>query len=415
MMHRRRMIVVGVVAAVIACAGCHRRDPGHGAASPAAEPAPIDVEVAPVSRGPVERAIAVTGTLFAEEDVLIAAKLPGRIAMIAKDSGDEVGSGELLAELERRDYELELEERRAAASASLARLGLSALPTGEFDPGELPTVVRARSQALNAKAKLDRARQLFDQDPPLLSAQDFADIETAYEVASSEADVELLEARATLAEARAQAAAVATAEQRLADTAVSAPTIAGRPDMRYHVAEREISVGEYVEASQPLFRLVATDRIKYRALVPDRFAGVIAVGQTARVAIGDAEARGNWSAMGEVSRIWPAVDPTNRTFVVEVMLVNEAGVLKPGAFAKGVLITGTDEDAKFVPASAVSSFAGLSRVYSIEGGKAVEHRVTLGVERDGLVEIVSGLDAEEVVASDLNALGPGVPVRPRGR
>jgi RND family efflux transporter MFP subunit len=375
--------------------------------SGAVQPQAVEVVLAPVQVRTVPRAIEVTGTLFGEEEALISSKLSGRVATISHDVGDAVPRGGILATIEPRDYELALGERRAALTAALAKVGLTEIPPETFDSSRLPTVLRARAEAANADARLQRARRLFEQTPPLLSAQDFADIETSSEVAARNAEVELLNARAALAAARTEAAAVAVAEQGLADTTVRAPGIEGEPGPTFRVAEREVSQGEYVAEGRAMFRLVATDLIKFRADVPERFAAQVKVGQPAQVWVEGATV----PARGAVARVSPRIDPQSRMFGIEIHIPNPEGTLKPGAFARGSVEVSIEEGVRFVPDAAVVTFAGVHKVFSVKDSKAVEHRVRLGVRDNGSVEIVGPFPAETVVVTGAGALAQGVPVR----
>jgi hypothetical protein len=88
---------------------------------------------------------------------------------------------------------------------------------------------RALAEASNAQSKLERARLLFDRDPPLLSAQDFADIQTRFEVATTTVGVERLNAQALLADALAKSSTLQVAMARLADPTMTPPTSAMSP------------------------------------------------------------------------------------------------------------------------------------------------------------------------------------------
>lgn len=396
------------ISALVICAGlggCDRDAPSSRGAAGSVRDG-VAVTLGSVVHRPIERSIEVTGTLFGEEETTVSAKLSGRVIDVFKDIGDRAEQDSVLGQIDPKDYQLALEQERARASASLAELGLSQLPDDTFDPETLPKVEKARAEASNAQAKFERARRLFEQAPPLLSEQDYADIRTAWEVARNEADVEQLSARATLADARAQAATVAVAEQRLADCVIKAPVIDERPTLVYRVGERMVSVGEYVNESKPLFRLVATDILKFKALVPERYAGQVQPGQIARVAT---EGEGA-PITGSVTRVSPTIDAQSRTFIVEIKVENADQRLKPGGFGRASIVLRTDSEAIFVPREAMISFAGISKVFSVKDAKAVEHRVTPGTSVDGMIEIRGAFDAEQVVTSNAAALAQGTPV-----
>jgi RND family efflux transporter MFP subunit len=108
----------------------------------------------------------------------------------------------------------------------------------------------------------------------------------------------------------------------------------------------------------------------------------------------------------------PAVDQATRTFAVEALVDNADRVLKPGFFAKGVVRTHVDENVLAVPEEAISTLAGVSTVYVIDNGKARQQQVSLGARQDKLVEITSGLNGDETLATtNLSQLATGVTVR----
>jgi RND family efflux transporter MFP subunit len=239
-------------------------------------------------------------------------------------------------------------------------------------------------------------------------------------VARSEYDVQVLTARSMLAEAATRRSELGLAEQRLADTtvrapaaaesagsAVSAATTQSTSTGRYAVSARLASVGEYVREGTPMFRLVASDPIKFRAKVPERYVAQVRVGERATAAV---EAYPD-VFQGTVARINPAIDLASRTFEVEVTIPNASGKLQPGAFARGAILTHVEGGVVFVPKDAVITFAGVSKVFTIADGKAVDHTVQMGVTQGNLIEITRGLEAGgEVIVTNTAKLAGGAPV-----
>jgi len=402
---RRFLVVLLAAWAGAVLPACGKSNPS--AAQQRQAPAPIEVKLTPVVVRPAERFVEVTGTLYGEEEVTIAAEVPGRIVGVHADLGDVVPHGAVLAQIDPTDYALAVEEARAALLAALARLGLSEVPRDEVDLSTLPVVARAEAQAANAAARLDRARRLYDRTPPLISEQDFADIQTQSEVARAEVESERLNARSLLAETRVRQSALARAQQGLDDTRVVAPR---ERDLRYRVAAKQVSVGEVVSEGTPLFRLVASDRVEVRAQVPERLAGEAAIGANVLLFVDGIPE----PFEAQLARVAPAVDVATRSFEIEIEANNPDGALKPGGFVRARLHTRTDPNAVFVPASAVAQFAGVSRVFSVREGKVAEHRVAVGAPRDGLVE-VTGLPAgvEAVVAEPPRGIVAGAPAQAR--
>ena len=358
--------------------GCRE---GNRDQPPAARAEARTVRLTGIQTRPAERFVEITGTVFGEEEVDLSAEVPGRVVAIHAQLGDIVPHGGLLAQIDPTDFQLAVEEQRAALTAALARIGLDSLPEGEIEFSKLPVVARADAQQSNASARLDRARKLYERTPPLISEQDFADIQTQQEVASTSAAVERLTARSLVAEARVRDSSLRTALQRLKDTEVRAPAETG---LNYRVAARRASVGEIVTEGRALYRLVASDRVTFRGLVPERFAAAVSANARAQILLDVSPV----PFEAAVSRVSPAVDIATRSFEVEIEAENKDGRLKPGSFARAKIFVGTDPQARFVPTTAVYQFAGVSRLYAVRDGKVVEHRVEVGEVSDGMRELL---------------------------
>lgn len=398
-------------------AACSEPRAEPGAQGPEVALAPIELRTAAVERGPVQRVVPATGTLFGEEESTVSAKVPGRIDAVYHDAGDEVAPGERLARVEPTDYELALSERARAFEQALASLGLEALPEDGFSVDALPAVQRAALQAENAKARFERGRILHQRTPPAMSEQDFADLETAWEVAQAEHRLAQLEARADLAQARTLQAQIDTARQRLADTLHVVPKGERPPPpggdagpestFEYVVSARHVSAGDYVSVGDPMFELVDPDPLKLRVAIPERQIAKVRHGQRVRLSVQAYPDRFE----GRVARIHPSVDTKTRTFLVEISVPNAERRLRAGSFAKLEIETSIDEDVLLVPRSAVRTFAGVHKVFVVDAGKAAERVVSLGAEVGERVEIVKGLDGSETILPEPPAgLTAGTPI-----
>jgi membrane fusion protein, multidrug efflux system len=89
--------------------------------------------------------------------------------------------------------------------------------------------------------------------------------------------------------------------------------------------------------------------------------------------------------------------------------------LKPGLFATAQIEQASSTPAFLVPATAVRTTTGTSRVYVVSSAGTVEERiVTTGQTAGDLVEITSGLARGEIVAtSNVAQLGDGVRIAAR--
>jgi RND family efflux transporter MFP subunit len=415
------LLTTAAAVAATSLTACERKSQAAGAG--ARTPATVPVVLAPVKTLPVQRTVDVVGTLYGDEETVVSAKVPGRIIALYKDVGDVVAPGEPLVQLKQNDYQLAVNKAQLAMEEALSKVGLTELPPKDYDVSKVPTVVRARLQAENAEAKYNRGKKLFEAKPPLMSEQEFADLETALRVAKSAYDVEMLTARSLVAQAWALKGDLDIAAQRLTDATTRAPStpeattqpvdtgrVPGDPHT-YVVTARLVNVGELVREITPCYRLVDDSPIKLRAKVPERFVAEVKVGQAVKARV---DAYPNVDFTGTVSRINPQIEPENRTFSIEVVIPNDDHRLKPGAFARASVQTRTDDRVVFVPQESVVSFAGVNKVFIVKDNKAVEVNVEPGdakAENNTHVEIVSGLKgAESVVTSGGSKLTTGTPV-----
>jgi len=357
--------------------------------------APRSVRIVAATQETVPRTVVASGTLAAEDQVVLGVKIAGRLAELSVDLGSRVRKGQVVARIDPGDYRLRVEQAQAALQQARARLGLRPDSTDDRVDPEQTAVVR------QARAVLDEARLTRERSDKLLEQQLIAraQVDTAIaqlQVAEGryqDAVEEVRNRQAILAQRRAE---LELARQQLADTALLSP-IDGA------VGQRQASVGEYLAPGAPVATLVRLHPLRLRVAVSEREATSVQVGQSVRVAVeGDTA-----EYVGRVARLSPAIQEQNRTLTIEAEIPNERGLLRPGSFARASIVTQTAQSVVMVPASSIVTFAGIEKVISVKDGKSVERRVQTG-RRDGArVEIVSGLAAGEPVVVEPGNLTGG--------
>src|SRR5262245_24482759 len=136
-------------------------DPSKGT-SDAATQRRVNTVVA--TEKPIEQLVVVTGTLAAEQDIVLGLKVAGRISELPVDLGSIVQKGDLIARLDMTDFTLRVRQSEAALQQARVRLGLTPEGTNEdVNPEQIAFVREARAQMDSAKSRLDRANQLFDK------------------------------------------------------------------------------------------------------------------------------------------------------------------------------------------------------------------------------------------------------------
>jgi len=242
-----------------------------------------------------------------------------------------------------------------------------------------------RAQAERASAERDLARQQLDRVRSLRQQN-----------ASSAADLERAEATA-----RSAAAALAVLQLQIARSTVRAP-FAGV------VGQRFVSVGDYVTTGTRLLTLQTVDPQRAVIEVPERHAVRLRPGQTVAFTVA-AEPGRIFNAI--VDFIDPVVQTANRTIMVKARAPNPNRVLRPGMFIEARLATATRMNAVVVPEDAVQPLRTANVVWAVDGGKASRRVVQLGARSQGVVEILSGIKAGElVVVGGLERMAEGMPV-----
>lgn len=341
----------------------------------------------------------VTGTLAAEEQVMLSLKVTGRLEELLVDLGSPVRRGQVLARLTPTDFEHRLRQAEAALQQARARLGLD--PLGAEDTIEIEKTSLVRQ----ARASLDEASRQKERVATFvqrgISAR--ADLESAdaqLQIADGRYQDALEEVRnrqAVLAQRRSE---VALARQQLDDTSLRSP-IDGV------IRERHAFAGEFRTAGTPVFTVIRQHPLRLQLAVPERAAANVRVGQVVRVtAEGDTEVY-----QGRVARLSPAITEGNRTLALEAEVPNESGRLRPGTFAKAEIVT-DETQGLAVPHSALVVFAGVEKVLVVRDGKIKEQRVRSGRRLAGdRVEILEGIATGDLVVTAPGGLADGAAVR----
>jgi multidrug efflux pump subunit AcrA (membrane-fusion protein) len=399
-----------------------------GAAPVTGAAAPVDVSATVAVSQSVTSFIQTTGSLAGVETSDVASLASGKVIETPINVGAFVAQGTIIARLDDRDARLKLQQAQAAeqqAAAALrqaqARLGLGA--GGRFDATAVPEVRAARQsyESAEAQARLaeanarryenlvetgDVARSVFDQyraQAETARAQANA-ARQQYEAAintARQSNQGISGAQAALEAARAQ---TAQAQKAVSDTIIKAP-------LGGYVSDRPIAVGEYVTPSAKIATIVKTNPLKVNLQLPEAEAARVRVGLPVTLSVAAFPDR---EFTGRVTALNPAVDQTSRALTVEAQVENAANQLSPGMFVTARIAQPNASEGVFVPREAVLTdpATNSSSVFALEGETARVRVVQLGQEKDGLVQIVSGVKAGETVAtSNLAQLFDGATVR----
>ena len=207
-----------------------------------------EVAVKPAAERTLARTVAATGTLAADEQVVLGTKVAGRVAEVNVDLGTPVKRGQVIGRLDQSDFKLRVDQAEAALQQARVRLGLSPTGTDEkIDPEQTAIVRQARAVLEEARLTRDRSIKLMEQD--LIARAQLDTAEANLKVAEGryqDAVEEVRNRQAIIAQRRSE---LDLARQQLADTVLTSP-IDGA------VSFKQASVGEYLAAGAPVATLV---------------------------------------------------------------------------------------------------------------------------------------------------------------
>lgn len=299
----KKMMILLV--AVLAIAGCSKKDSAQAATTTTQAPAlPSDVAAvgavatdttattgttaspqpgAPATAEVSGDKIAATGEFVSPVRSELSAKLPGRVARMYVDEGSRVSKGQPLLQLE-SDY---------------TRLNLQ----------------RAEADAARAKAMLDDARRDVDRKKGLIATN-----------AIPQATMDRSQAAFDQANAAYQSAQATAAllRQQLADATVRSP-IDGV------VAAKRTDVGQRLGDNTVAVIVAQTSPLKLRFRVPERYLASVHRGQSVKASVDPYPGQ---VFQGKVTVVGGVIDPATRSLLVETEFPNRDGKLKPGMFAR---------------------------------------------------------------------------------
>lgn len=270
------------------------------------------------------------------------------------EEGDKVREGELLASLDTRRQNAQLRNAESALE--------------------------------DAKRDYSRTSQLYENN--VVSESEYERAERELEKAESEVD--FWRAEAELGDIYAPISAV--------------------------VSDKLVEVGTTVSVNERLFTIEDHDLLVLRPGVSELDVAFLSEGQELEIQF---DVFGEAVFTGTIRRIFPAADRITRLFTVEVEIDQAATdrIIRPGYFARVHFVTDQRVDALAVPNEALTLREGEDIAYVVGENQHLETRkVQKGIERDGWVEIIDGLqEGENVVAGNLDALDEGMEVSVAGK
>ncbi len=423
-----RWALVSLGIALFAAWGCGNQNKNISLTEAATGPAKM-LKVATVRAvaRQVSSSVQVTGSFLAQESSDVAPPAAGRVIATPVDAGAFVKEGQVLAKLEDRDAQLRLQaalasEQQAEASLRQAESRIGLAQGGKFDANNVPEVLSAKASYDSAVAQAKMSEADAARYDALIKTGDVS--QSAYDKARTQADTAkeqtnsarqlyeaalnsarqnfqgVINAQASLAYARAQ---TAIARKAVDDTIIKAP-------FDGYISSRPVAVGQYVALTAKIATLVRVTPLKLELQVQESNAPQLKIDAAVEASVPGYPGR---VFHGAVTSINPTVDSNSRTVSVEAKFANQDLALKPGMFATARILLNGSSRGIFLPRATVLTdpTTNSSQVFFIRDGKARVAVVQLGAVDGDMVQILSGITADFVIATNhLQDLFDGEPV-----
>src|SRR5687767_8122630 len=353
----RRLTLLGVFVALIAGAvaaylyATDGRAARKESAKPAAKGAPqaVLITTAQVAARTLEVYEEVLGTIENVIDPTIGAEVAGRVTRVAGFTGKKVKKGELIAEIDSADFEIQGRADKA-------------------EIGRLTSLLEQQEKVVERQTKL--VAQGF-------ISQNVVDDTIAQRNAL----------RQQLAAARARADATG---RSMTKSRVVAPVDG-------EIETQIVAIGDYVKLGDPLFRMVGVQEVRVHLLLPEAAAARIKPGLKVTLT---PPAAPEQLLEARIDEIKPTLGVNNRAIDAIVKISGAGTMFRGGGTVNARIITSPLDGALMVPEQSVVLRPAGKVVYAIEGNVARQRVVETGLRQDGWQQIVKGLNAGEVVAAD---------------
>ena len=435
----------------------------------------MPVQVAPVATDTIVDALEITGDLTTSDDVIVGAKIPGRIVAVYVKDGDPVTVGQVIAKQDTVNYQLQTRQAQAAlraaqstlrqamtnatvgpsrTSAALAsaeaqlrsaRAQLRKAQNGARDEERAQAqnnVSAAKSNVDTVKSNVERTRKLYLDGA--VSKQQLDLVENQYQAALSQYENALQAQRVVQNFARPEDLESAKEAVRQAEEGVRSAKAQKKLDI---LLDQQVqSAKANVEAAEAQFALAkqaisdAEIRSPFTGKLSGKpaqvgafvgagspvahligsdgayFEGEISESDISKIKIGNVvevsvDAFASKKLQGLITAVSPQGQQVGRLFKVRVQITGNLVGLQPGMFARGSVILRTVSGATVVPTTAIVQRGKESFVFLSKDGKAKMVKVVEGLKKDGVVQVSGVSVGDQLIIAGQSMLTDGSQIR----
>ncbi|HSA96579.1 MAG TPA: efflux RND transporter periplasmic adaptor subunit [Acidobacteriota bacterium] len=348
--------------------------PAAAAPEQKVEAAPLPVKVAKAVIGDLVMTLKTPGEAYTEKRIAMKSEVGGVVKNLYAAEGRHVREGDLLVELDDREYRLNLERLEAQRLRYLSELFLER----QFSVTETPPSQALVDKVAKAQADYNRISEGFKSG--VASQADLEKAQAAVELALIEAGSKKDEVQAATKGLTQAEVDVKIARLNLEKTRIRAP-FAGI------ITDLKLSPKERIEGGRELFTLVDISRIKVKAKVLESEVGKVVAGREVSLRFSAFPGR---TFTGRIEAVSPVIDATDKTCGVYVAMDNPSEEIKPGMHAEVEFPTEIFTGRLLVPQQAILVRGGRKLVFAVEGDIAKWRYIEVGLENERFAEVLPG-------------------------
>jgi membrane fusion protein (multidrug efflux system) len=345
-----------------------------------------------------------TGNIIADNKVVIKSTVEGPISYCPWQEGDFVEANQKLIEINRPVYIQEVQQAETALRVARARLSDMEAGTRPELIAQARELVRQKEQAVKfAEADFQRIEALVENSS--LPAEDAEKSRVDYvkwstELAVAREKLNMLVAGATETELEIQRSLVAEAEAKLGFAKAKYQECIIEAPFSGIVSQVHVRQGDLATPRVALIEIYDPSSIVVRFAVAETLSVKVKKGMVLKVCL---DAYENQSYEAVVSKIYPGLVIDSRSRLVEAKLKNAPDLL-PGMFARIAAEFDSTESVVIPDGTILSTVRGERIVYVIKDQRVKSRVIKTGVEKDNRVQILSGLEAGEMVVLEGNRM-----------
>jgi membrane fusion protein (multidrug efflux system) len=305
------------------------------------------VTVTQLKNSPLEITESAVGSLESLTDPTIAAEVAARVVNIHVNVGQRVNQGQLIATLDATDFGLQRNEAQTE-------------------------VLRIQAQLENQKKIVARNQALVEKK---FISQTVVDNDTA--------QLNVLQEQLKGAQAR-----VNSINHTSGKTRIFAP-VTGT------IQTKIVDKGDFVKVGDPLVQIISNQKLRAHLPFPEHVGAKLKAGLKIRLSTPTSDK----VVETKIHELKPLIAEDSRTIDVIADITNETD-WQPGATVNGTVILGEEQTALMVPEQSLVIRPAGEVVYVVRNNIAYQAVVKTGLRQNGLVEVQSGLNANDSIVVD---------------